>query len=62
LDHALLRALLLGDSDPELRDVQEQFKRTGTSHHLAISGMHIAVLERSCSSSLARCACDRGRR
>jgi competence protein ComEC len=44
LDHALLRALLLGDNDPELRDVQEQFRRTGTSHHLAISGMHIAVL------------------
>src|SRR5688572_16706333 len=44
LDHALLRALLLGDSDPELRDVTEQFKRTGTSHHLAISGMHVAVL------------------
>lgn len=44
LDHALLRALLLGDTDPELRDVQEQFKRTGTSHHLSISGMHIAVL------------------
>jgi competence protein ComEC len=44
LDHALLRALLLGDSDPELRDVQDDFKRTGTSHHLAISGLHIAVL------------------
>jgi competence protein ComEC len=44
LDHALLRALLLGDSDPEMRDVQEQFKKIGTSHHLAISGMHIAVL------------------
>ena len=44
LDHALLRALLLGDGDPELRDVTEQFKRTGTSHHLAISGMHVAVL------------------
>lgn len=44
LDHALLRALLLGDSDPELRDVQDQFKRTGTSHHLAISGLHVAVL------------------
>jgi competence protein ComEC len=44
LDHALLRALLLGDNDPELRDVQEQFKRTGTSHHLSISGMHVAVL------------------
>jgi competence protein ComEC len=44
LDHALLRALLLGDSDPQLRDVQDQFQRTGTSHHLAISGMHVAVL------------------
>ena len=44
LDHALLRALLLGDHDPQLRDVQEQFKATGTGHHLAISGMHVAVL------------------
>lgn len=44
LDHALLQALLLGDNDPELRDVQEQFRRTGTSHHLAISGLHVAVL------------------
>src|SRR5262249_20642238 len=44
LDHALLRALLLGDNDPELRDVQEQFRKTGTSHHLSISGMHVAVL------------------
>jgi competence protein ComEC len=44
LDHLLLRALLLGDSDPQLRDVQEDFLRTGTSHHLAISGMHIAIL------------------
>lgn len=44
LDHALLRALLLGDNDPQLRDVQDQFQRTGTSHHLAISGMHVAVL------------------
>ena len=44
LDHALLRALVLGDHDPELRDVQEQFRRTGTSHHLAISGMHVAIL------------------
>src|SRR5204863_112701 len=44
LDHALLRALVLGDNDPELRDVQEQFRRTGTSHHLSVSGMHVAVL------------------
>jgi competence protein ComEC len=44
IDHALLRALLLGDSDPQLRDVQQDFQRTGTSHHLSISGMHVAVL------------------
>lgn len=43
LDHALVQALVLGDYDPELRDVAEQFRKTGTSHHLAISGMHIAV-------------------
>lgn len=44
LDHAILRALLLGDRDPEMRDVQDLFRQTGTSHHLAISGMHVAVL------------------
>ncbi|MFT3784893.1 MAG: ComEC/Rec2 family competence protein [Tepidisphaeraceae bacterium] len=44
LDLALVRALVLGDYDPELRDVKEQFRATGTSHHLAISGMHVAVV------------------
>ena len=44
LDQALLTALVLGDYDPELRDVKEQFRRTGTSHHLAISGMHVALV------------------
>lgn len=44
LDHALLRALVLGDADPQLRDVQEHFLRTGLSHHLAISGMHIVIV------------------
>jgi competence protein ComEC len=44
LDHALLRAILVGDRDPEMRDVQEQFRRTGTSHHLAISGLHVGIL------------------
>jgi competence protein ComEC len=44
LDHALIAALVLGDYDPELRDVKDQFRKTGTSHHLAISGMHIAVV------------------
>ncbi len=44
LDHALLQTLLLGDDDSSIRDIEETFRRTGTSHHLAISGMHIAVL------------------
>ena len=44
LDLALLRALLLGDRDPAMQDVKDQFRATGTSHHLAISGMHVAVL------------------
>jgi competence protein ComEC len=44
VDHALLRALLLGDNDPQLRDIQADFVKTGTSHHLSISGMHVAVL------------------
>jgi competence protein ComEC len=44
LDHALLRALLLGDHDPQLTDVHDDFRKTGTSHHLAISGMHVAIL------------------
>ena len=44
LDHALIAALVLGDYDPELRDVKDAFRKTGTSHHLAISGMHIAVV------------------
>src|SRR6185295_1740766 len=44
VDHALLRALVLGDLDPRLRDIHDEFVRTGTSHHLAISGMHIAIL------------------
>lgn len=43
-DHDLLEALLLGEHGPELRPIQENFQQTGTSHHLATSGMHIAVL------------------
>jgi competence protein ComEC len=44
LDQSLLAALVLGDYDPEIRDVAEQFRQTGTGHHLAISGMHIAIV------------------
>lgn len=44
VDQALGRALLLGDRDSILRKVREDFSATGTSHHMAVSGMHIAVL------------------
>lgn len=44
VDLALTRALLLGDSDRALDEVREDFRRTGTTHHLTISGMHIGVL------------------
>lgn len=44
LDYALLRALVLGDSDPAISDIQDQFRATGTSHHLAVSGMHVAIV------------------
>lgn len=44
LDLSLIRALVLGDYDPQLRDVRDQFRATGTGHHLAISGMHVAIV------------------
>lgn len=40
----LLRSLLLGDSDTRLKAVQDDFQRSGTTHHLAVSGTHIAVV------------------
>lgn len=43
-DHLLLRALLLGDLDPHLHDIQDLFTRTGTTYLLAISGLHVAIL------------------
>lgn len=44
LERALLGALLLGDSEHALRDLRRQFVRTGTLHHLVVSGMHVAIL------------------
>ena len=44
VDLALTQALLLGDNDRALEDVREDFRRTGTTHHLTIGGMHIGVL------------------
>jgi competence protein ComEC len=42
-NHALLRAFVLGDSDPQLSDLEDQFVNTGTVHCLTISGLHIVI-------------------
>jgi competence protein ComEC len=43
-DYALLDALTLGNRDPELRDIQDEFKQTGMGYQLSVSGLHIALL------------------
>jgi competence protein ComEC len=43
-DTALLGALVFGDRTPALRDVQEDFSHTGTSHLLAANGARVAML------------------
>lgn len=40
----LLASLLLGESEPGLAAVREDFQRTGTTHHLAVSGTHVAIV------------------
>ncbi|HET6248032.1 MAG TPA: ComEC/Rec2 family competence protein [Tepidisphaeraceae bacterium] len=44
VDCALLQALMLGDRAPELRSVQRDFQKTGTSHLLSSSGVRMSVL------------------
>jgi competence protein ComEC len=43
-DHSLLRAFVFGDSDPQLRDLEQKFVQTGTIHDLSISGLHVAII------------------
>src|SRR5207249_3140369 len=43
-DHATLRALVLGDRDAEMRDVQDDFSHSGAAHLLAVSGLHIVLV------------------
>ncbi len=43
-DAALLRAMLLGDRDPQLRDIEDEFEQTGVGYQLSVSGLHIAML------------------
>ena len=44
LDHAVLLALALGDRDPEMRTVQDDFSHSGTAHLLAVSGLHVILI------------------
>jgi len=41
---ALLRALTLGETPPDLSEVRNTFTRLGLNHILAISGLHLALL------------------
>ncbi len=43
-DHAVLAAYVLGDSDPQLRDLMDDFARTGTVHLFSVSGLHVAIV------------------
>jgi competence protein ComEC len=52
-DHAMLRALVLGDSDPMMRESQTQLQKIGVAYLLSISGMHIAVVA-ACVYGLCR--------
>ena len=42
--NSLLCALLLGDKTELDEDIAEKFKRTGTMHLLAISGLHVGIV------------------
>ena len=44
IDQAMLRAMLLGDRDPRLANLHEEFERTGMAFQLSVSGVHIAIL------------------
>jgi competence protein ComEC len=44
IDAEFLHMLLLGDSDPRLNYVREEYEMTGTAYQLSISGLHIAIL------------------
>ena len=43
-DFVVLQALLLGDRDPELRDVATDFEQTGIAYQLSLSGLHLLLL------------------
>lgn len=40
----ILRALLLGETDGRLAELHDLFQRLGVTHHLVVSGTHLAVV------------------
>lgn len=56
---ALVRGLILGDSDADQQEIQSSFARQGLAHILAISGFHLIVLARL-TLSLVRLTGERG--
>jgi competence protein ComEC len=44
VDHAVLAGLLLGDRDPDARDVRDEFQAAGVGYQLNVSGLHVAIL------------------
>ena len=43
-EKALIRGVLFGDTDCMEEDLKEDFRRNGTAHILAVSGLHIGLL------------------
>ena len=40
----LLRSVLLGDRDPQMRDLRDPFARLGLAHLFAVSGLHVGLV------------------
>ena len=59
---ALYRAVFLGDKSGLSPSVKLNFKRTGTYHLLALSGMHLAVISRMLESVMIRIRIGKKRR
>ena len=41
---AILKMMLLGERDEAMSDARELFRQSGTSHYLAVSGLHVGVV------------------
>jgi competence protein ComEC len=44
VDHAVLAALLLGDKDPDAKDVRDNMQAVGLGYQLNVSGLHVGIL------------------